>query len=124
MTNYFKPLGPRGVAAIAVASIALGGCAAQLPSPPAGIEQKMENAATSADHNDVASQYERQASVDAATAKRHLGYAATYRKNKSPRSGVQAHESLAKHCEALARTYEQAAEQNLALAKMHRELPR
>lgn len=124
MTNYLNWLAAGGVAAIAAATITLGGCAAQMPSPPAGIEQKMENASTPSDHNDIASQYERQASVDAAAAKRHLGYAATYRKNKSPRSGAQAHENLAKHCETLARTYQEASDQNLALARLHRALPR
>lgn len=123
MINSHKWLATGGIAAIAAATIALGGCAAQKPSPPAGIEQKMESASTASDHNDIALQYERQATVDAETAKRHLGYAATYRKNKSLRSGVQAHENLAKHCEALARTYQQAADQNLALAKLHRALP-
>ncbi len=124
MTNYLKWVAAGGVAAIAAATITLGGCAAQMPSPPAGIEQKMENASTPSDHNDIASQYERQATVDAAAAKRHLGYAVTYRKNKSPRSGVQEHENLAKHCETLARTYQEAADQNLSLAKLHRALPR
>lgn len=124
MTNSLKWMSVGRVAAIAVATITLGGCAAQLPSPPAGIEQKMENASTPSDHNDVASHYERQAEADAATAKRHLGYAATYRKNTTPKSGVQAHENLAKHCETLARTYQDAADQNRALAKLHRALPR
>jgi hypothetical protein len=122
MTNYLRWTVAGGVAAIAVATISLGGCAAQQPSPPAGIEQKIAYASTPADHNDIASQYERQASVDAATAKRHLGYAATYRKNHSPRSGPQAHENLAQHCEKLARTYQDAADQNLAMAKLHRAL--
>jgi hypothetical protein len=124
MTNYLKWMAVGGVATIAAATISLAGCAAQLPSVPAGIEQKIENASTASDHNDIASQYERQATLDVASAKRHVGYAAIYRKNRSPRSGVQAHENLAKHCDALARTYQEAADQNLALAKLHRELAR
>lgn len=123
MTKNFNWLAWVGTGA-AAAAITLAGCATEMPSLPAGIEQKMENATTAADHNELASQYERQASADAATAKRHLGYAATYRRNKSPRSGVQAHENLAKHCEALARTYQQASDQNLEMARLHRALPR
>lgn len=122
MTNFFRWLTVSGAATLAGVTITLGGCAVQMPSAPAGIEQKMENASTPSDHNDVASQYERQASVDAASATRHLGYAATYRRNQSPRSGITAHENLAKHCEALARTYQQAADQNLALARLHRAM--
>lgn len=122
--EYFRRSNLMGVAGSAVVMLMLVGCAAQLPSPPLGIEQKIENASSPSDHDDIASEYERQASVDEAAAKRHLGYAATYRRNNSPRSGVQAHENLARHCEALARTYQDAAAQNLALAKLHRELGR
>ena len=120
MTNDFKWLKAGGLAALAGAAITVAGCTTQAPVPPAGIEQKIENASSRSDHDGVALQYEQQASVDAATAKRHIGYAASYRKNRSQRSGVQANESLAQHCEALARTYEQAAQQNLAMAKLHR----
>lgn len=122
MTKGFGCLRTVALVALAGAVVAIAGCAAQAPAAPVGIEQKIENASSRLDHEDVASQYEQQAGVDAATAKRHLGYAATYRKNKSPRSGVQAHENLAKHCENLARTYERAADENLALAKLHRML--
>lgn len=107
---------------LASAVLVSGGCSTQAPMAPAGIEQKIENASSRTDHEDIATQYERQAAVDAAAAKRHEGYAATYRKNTSLRSGVQAHATLAKHCENLARTYQQAADENLVLAKMHREL--
>ena len=105
------------------AAIALGGCAFSGPAPTDGIEQRIAAASSRADHEYIAQQFERQATVDAAAAKRHLGYAAVYRRNTSPRSGPQAHEAMARHCEALARTYEQAAEQNLALAKLHRSMP-
>lgn len=119
MTKHFSRL---GAGALVAAAIALGGCATQLPTGPAGIEQWIESASSSQDHEKIALEFERQAGMDSATAKRHVGYAATYRKNRSPRSGVQAHEALAKHCEGLARTYQQAAEGNLALAMMHRQL--
>lgn len=111
-----------GVAAFA-AMIALGGCAVQTPAPTEGIEQKIASASTRADHEAIAEQYERQASRDAAAAKRHYGYAAVYRRNTSPRSAPQAHEAMARHCDALARTYEEAAAQNLAMAKLHRSMP-
>lgn len=111
------------VLALIVATAALGGCAVQRPGPPPGLEQKIETATSRSDHEDIATQYERQASNDAEAAKRHYGYAATYRKNISPRSGIASNENLAKHCEALARTYEQAAEQNRALARLHRAQP-
>lgn len=43
-------------------------------------------------------------------------------KNTSPVSGPREHLVLAEHCENLARAYRQAADENTALAKLHREL--
>ena len=122
MTKDFRWLGTGALVTLVGTVLIVAGCAAQLPAAPAGIEQKIENASSRSDHEDVALQYERQAITDAAAATRHKGYAATYRKNVSRRSGLQAHLALAKHCEDLARTYEQAADENLVLARLHREL--
>ncbi|MCW5660026.1 MAG: hypothetical protein KIT60_20180 [Burkholderiaceae bacterium] len=107
--------------ALAVA-ITLGGCATQGPAVPAGADQKIENASGRVDHEALASRYEAQAAADAAAARRHQGYAATYRRNTSPASGPQEHLALAQHCENLARAYQQAADENAALAMLHREL--
>lgn len=123
MTAEFR-LGRAALCALAGAVIAIGGCASNAPAVPDGIEQQIEKATSILDHENIASQYERQADVDAAAAKRHFGYAATYRRNTSPRSGVQEHETLAKHCENLARTYEKAANENLVMANLHRKLGR
>jgi outer membrane murein-binding lipoprotein Lpp len=122
MTKMHTKSTRRALTALVAAAIALAGCAAQGPSTPAGLEQKIEQAVSRVDHEDIAAQYERQAELDAAAAKRHQGYAATYLKNRAPRSGPEAHLALAKHCEALAQTYRQASEQNLEMAKLHREL--
>ena len=122
MTKHSRTFGTGAIVALVAAVVALGGCADKAPAAPVGIEQLIESASSGQDHENIASQYERQAVMDAAAAKRHVGYAATYRKNTSPKSGVQTHEAFAKHCESLARTYEQAADENLALAKMHRNL--
>lgn len=109
--------------AVACTAIVLAGCAAQeAATAPASVEPKITNASSSVDHEELASWYESRAAVDAAAAKRHQGYAAIYRRNTSPSAAPDAHLALALRCENLARTYQQAAEQNLALAKMHREL--
>jgi hypothetical protein len=122
MANQFRSAATRSVLALAVAAIALAGCATQRQTAPAGAEQKIENASSRVDHEGLASRYEAQAATDAAAARRHQGYAATYRKNTLPASGPQEHLVLAKHCENLARAYQQAADENTALAKLHREL--
>ncbi len=107
---------------LAVAVVSFAACATQAPAPPIWAEQKIENPRSRLDHEEIAAQYERQAVVDAAAAKRHQGYAAIYRKNVSPRSGAQEHLALAKHCENLARAYQQASDENTAVAKLHRQL--
>ena len=108
--------------ALSGALIVLAGCTSQGATTPASIEQKIESASNRVDHEELAAWYEGQAAMNAAAAKRHQGYAATYRKNTSPRSDPELHQSFARHCENLARNYQQAAEQNLALAKLHREM--
>ncbi|MBL8348470.1 MAG: hypothetical protein JNN03_23790 [Rubrivivax sp.] len=121
-TNFFRRSSTSALIALAGAAMVLAGCAAQDSTAPVSVEPKIANASNRVDHEDLASWYEGQAAVNAAAAKRHQGYAATYRKNTSPSAGPDVHLALALHCENLARTYQQAADQNLALAKVHREL--
>lgn len=116
-----RTLATMGIAAF-VAAIALGGCASSGPAVTESIEQRIVNASGREDHEYIAQQFERQATLDAAAATRHLRYAAAYRRNTSPRSGPEVHEPMARHCETLARTYEQTANQNLAMAKLHRSM--
>jgi hypothetical protein len=97
-------------------------CTSQGPVQPSGFEQKIESATTRVDHEEIAQRYERQAGLDRAAAKRHQGYSAIYRKNVSPRAGAEEHLAMARHCDKLAQTYLQAAEENLSMAKLHREM--
>lgn len=122
MTSQFSCAATRSVLALAVAAITLAGCATPGPTAPAIAQQKIENASSRVDHEGLASRYEAQAAADAAAARRHEGYAATYRRNTLPASGPREHQVLATHCENLARAYQQAADENTALAKLHREL--
>ena len=106
-----------GTGAFLVAAIlALGGCAAQGPVKPAGLEQKIEAARTRADHQEIAAVYEQQAEDYKATAEWHRGWARAYeRGRRKSNSGVT-------HCENLARIFQQAAEETLALAREHRQV--
>lgn len=122
MTKNLRGPGGSAVAVLVSTVIAVAGCSIPASTPPPGIEQKIENASSRSDHEELASQYERQASTDLAAAARHKRYAATYLKNRSPRSGAEAHAALARHCESIAQAYEQAASGNLATAMLHREL--
>ena len=77
----------------------------------------IENATTRADHERIASLFEQEAGADRAAAERHEGIARSYR-----HAGRNADPGMATHCENLARAYRQAAEENLALAKSHRQM--
>jgi hypothetical protein len=97
---------------------------------PAGIEQKIEAARTRADHQEIAAVYEQQGDRDRAAAERHRGLARAYERGRvwsgppvGSASSVRAqNEGWVAHCENLARIYQQAAEENLALARAHRQV--
>lgn len=111
---------PGAGALLAAAMFTLGGCAAEKPIKPAGIEQKIEAARTPGDHEEIASLYEQQAGADKAAAERHQRLARTYQRSATIKGGGQV--NLARHCENLARVYQQAAAENLALAEQHRQM--
>lgn len=107
------------IIALLATSLILGGCASQEPKKPSGIEQRIESANSPSDHQAIAAEYEKQATADKAASKMHQSLANKYKylsghKNFAPGS-------LSRHCSNLAKLYEQAAAENLELAKMHRE---
>lgn len=107
-----------------VSAVSLGavlmfeGCASGRSLSPVAMEQKIVNARTRADHEELASLYESYAKADQTAVKQHEGLAAQYR---AP--GYRGTGSIsAQHCDGAARAYRQAALENMALAKVHREL--
>lgn len=122
MTNGLRLLDAGSLLALAGAVMALVGCETQGLTLLPGTEPAIESVINRVDHEAIAVRYERESIQNADAAKRHLGYAAVYRRNMSPRSGPEVHLALAKHCENLARTYQQAADESDAMAKLHRQL--
>ena len=106
-------------AVLAAAILTLGVCAAEEPVKPVGIEQKIEAAGTRADHEEIASLYEKQAGADTAAAEQHRGLARVYKRMGGIKGGQP---NMATHCDNLARTYQKAAKENLALAQEHRQM--
>jgi len=113
--------------------LALGACATEGPGntvKTAGLEQKIDAARTGVDHLEIALIYEQQAGTDKALVERHRSLARAYERGwvwASPKVGGvvsarKGNQSLIAHCESLARIYQQAAEENLALATEHRQL--
>jgi hypothetical protein len=115
---------------LAAVVLALGGCPAEGPVKSAGLEQKIEVARTRADHQEIAAAYERQAGVDREAMERHRKLARAYEQGwvwappsaGGVSSGRRENKSLVAHCENLARMYQQAAEENLAMAREHHQI--
>ena len=78
----------------------------------------------------IAAVYEQEAEGDRAAAERHRGLARAYERGyiaggsrvRGSSTARRENKSLAAHCENLTRIYQQAVEENLALAKEHRQL--
>ena len=80
--------------------------------------QKIETAKTRADHEALAAFYEQEAKTAQAKAEEHKEMAKSYSKIGHL---VEKHNIL-QHCDRLVKDYEAAAKENLALAKLQREL--
>jgi hypothetical protein len=100
------------------------------PVKPVGLEREIAAARTRADHQEIAAVYEQQAIVDKEAVERHRNLARAYERGwvwAPPRVGSVASakresQNLIAHCESLARLYQQAAEENLAMAREHRQV--
>ncbi len=78
----------------------------------------IENARTKADHQALAAHYEQEAQALQDKAAAHETMAQTYQRGAYGKTGT----TLSGHCEFLARTYREAAKENLELAKEHHKL--
>lgn len=81
------------------------------------MERAIENAKSKADHETLAAHYEQEAKMLNDKAEEHRRMAKAY--------GALAHKAAStfgQHCEAIASKQEAVAQENLALAKLHRQL--
>ena len=96
-----------------VGALALQSCA---PGNPDILRMVME-AKTPADHEAIASYYEKQAAENEAQAASHRELAATYRQFHNTNKNM-----MAPHCEIMADSYAKIAAEDSALAQGHRKL--
>ena len=108
-----------GLGAVLAAAL-LSGCADQGPVRPAGLEEKIASARSPSDHEEIASLFEQQAGLDKAAALQHRSLARIYTRSGGARGAPNP--AMSSHCDKLAQTYQQAADENLVLAKMHRQM--
>ena len=98
-------------------SLSLGGYALSA-GQESSLVQKIESAKTRADHEALAAFYEQEAKTAQAKVEEHKQMAKAYGKIGHL---VEKHNML-QHCDRLVKNYQDAAQENLALAKLHREL--
>ncbi|MDE2423946.1 MAG: hypothetical protein KGN31_07020 [Betaproteobacteria bacterium] len=82
------------------------------------VEQKIIDAKSKTDHEALAAQYEKDAKDLQAKAQEHKEMARAYEKI----GYLTEKHDFVRHCNSLAQKYEEAAKENLALAKLHRGL--
>ncbi len=86
---------------------------------PMDMTSAVQNAKTSADHNALAKHYEDAAKEMQAKVREHENLLNEYEIH--PYYGKRA-QDLKAHCEVLIRSYERAAEANMGMAKIHRQM--
>ena len=84
------------------------------------LEKAITGAKTSADHEAIASYYDREAATAKDKAAEHQRLAETYRTLAA--SGRAPLQPMGMHCQQLAQIYESAAAENTALAAAHRQM--
>lgn len=87
---------------------------------PMDMRQALQNAKTRADHDALAKHYDDAAQEMQSKADEHKRLLAQYQSKKAL-YGKSA-QDLINHCQSLIRVYEQAAAENRAMAKSHREV--
>jgi hypothetical protein len=97
----------------------LAACAEMNPHPM-DMSQSVQNAETKADHEALAIHYEEAAKEMQLKVEEHKKLLSQYQ-SKSYLYGRQAQDFKA-HCQRLIDVYEKAAEENLSMAKLHRQM--
>ncbi len=97
----------------------LAACAEMNPHPM-DMNLALQNAKTKADHEELAKHYEEAAEEMQVKADEHKKLLGQY-ESQSYLYGRQA-EDLKAHCQRLIDVYEKAAEENLHMARMHRQM--
>ena len=114
-----------GWAVLSAAALALA--AAAFPAAGQGevsheeLMYKIQSARTRADHEAIASIYEKRASAELATADDHRRMANMYKSMDPTGAGRGTSAGMISHCNNLVESYTKAAKEHSALAKLHRE---
>jgi hypothetical protein len=117
-------------AVLIVLGLALAGCATEAAQKRQEIERKVANARTQSDHEALAAWFEQQAREAGERAENHRrmrehyerwAFIQPYRPRGYGFPDLGGSAGFVQRCDSLVRLDEQAAEENLALAKLHRQ---
>lgn len=109
---------------VLAASVVVMACAA-MPRAPRDVEleQKVAQARTRVDHEELASVYDQLAKENRRAADKHQALSVSYDRMPPWSLSLQGlNAAMAQHCENLARHYRKAAQENETLAMQHRGL--
>jgi len=114
----------RASSGLLVLGLLLCGCATDASQKRTPTVQQIASAQTRAEHEDLAVWYEQEARAAKEKADRHRqilnqSYGPAY---GNPYTGTYREYGFLRHCENLVRRYDEAAQDTLALAKLHRQL--
>ncbi len=101
-------------------TVGLVSACAEMNPHPMDMNLAVQNATSKADHEELAKHYEEAAEEMRVKVEEHKKLLRQYQ-SKSYLYGRQAQDFKA-HCERLIDVYEKAAEENLSMAKMHRQM--
>jgi hypothetical protein len=117
MTKILK-LAKAGLLAIVVAAGTLAPASMISAGEEADLDKMISSAKIPADHQAIATEYERQAAAAKAEAAMHVEMGESYKKVGGALIGKQ---HLETHCDNLANLYKKIAKEDEALAKAHEE---
>jgi endonuclease III len=101
-------------------TVGLMSACAEMNPHPMDMSQAVQSASSKSDHEALAQHYEEAAKAMQLKVEEHKKLLSQYQ-SKSYLYGKQAQDFKA-HCERLIDVYEKAAEENLEMAKMHRQM--
>lgn len=119
MTNKLRRGTPLFILFIACLIGPIGSVSSQTSLKPDESDELIMDAKSKADHERLATYFEQQAQALQAKVERHQKLAEDYEKSGSYE---KVKGFMLQHCNAMIRSYRAAAEESLALARMHRQL--
>lgn len=109
----------RYTALLLLASVALGGCTSLSTAPTPAVQHQIEAARTPSDHDALAKYYDGEVATARSRASEHREMGKRYAAAPVARSGGG---SMQTHCNAVAASFDQIAQQFDAMAAEHRRM--